>query len=115
MTNSPLTSFAPTTEKAIDLDSIAEGNTAQHIGLALQAAVDTIKEENDVDGDVRFYVGPNGLTAYWTPIKKPCETAQTLIESHEEKLKRRNEAIRKRASEKLASACKSLGITPGDL
>ncbi|MBO9428372.1 hypothetical protein [Sulfitobacter sp. R18_1] len=113
--NTPLTTFAPTAEKTIDLDVLADGNTAQHIGLALQAAVDTIKEENDVDGDVRFYMGPNGFTAYWTPVKKPCETAVKLAETREETMARRQKAIRTKASAKLASACKALGIEKGEM
>lgn len=112
MNRTPLTSFSNTVEKSIDLDALVEGYTAQHIGLALQAEVDTIKEENKVEGDVRFYMGPNGLTAYWTPVNKPCVTAQAIEESRQETMERRQKAIRDRAQEKLRSACKTLGINP---
>lgn len=113
MHSTPLTSFSPAAEKIIDLDALIEGQTASDVGMALQAEVDTIKSENRVTGDVRFYMGPNGLTAYWTPTDMPCETAQKLAKTHQETMERRHEAIRKRAQKKLESACKTLGINPG--
>jgi hypothetical protein len=115
MQSTPLSSFAPTSEKVIELDDLVEGQTAAYIGVALQAEVDTIKSENRVNGDVRFYMGPNGLTAYWTPADAPCETAQKLNKNYQETLERRRDAIRVRAQKKLESACKALGINAGDI